>query len=73
MKTIWFKKIGWVYLPVHFGGLIITIIAIGITTWFFIAIDGHSHSASDTLINFFVYFSCVVFWWKWIAEKTSNS
>lgn len=73
MKTIWFKKIGLAYLPVHFMGFIISLMAIGISVWFFIAIDRHSHSASDTLTTFFVYFTCVAFWWKWIAEKTSNS
>jgi hypothetical protein len=71
MKTIWFAKIGWLYWPVHIAGWIISFAALGISIWFFIAIDRHSHSVSDTLINFFVYFSCVAFWWKWVAEKTS--
>jgi len=73
MKTIWFKKIGWMYLPVHFMGLIVSLFAIAFSAWFFFAIDRNSHSVSDTLINFFVYFTCVAFWWKWVAEKTSNS
>ena len=71
MKSIWFKKTGWVYVPVHPTGLLITIICLALNIWFFIAIDRNAHSVSDTLINFFVYFSCVAFWWKWVAEKTS--
>ena len=71
MKSNWFKKAGWVYIPVHPMGLLVTIGAIAVNGWFFIAIDRHSHSVSDTLINFFIYFSCVLFWWKWVAEKTS--
>lgn len=72
METTWFKKFGWIYIPVHFMGLIISLGSIVVAVWFFLAIDKNSHSASDTLINFFVYFTCVAFWWKWIAEKTST-
>ena len=56
-KKLWFKKAGFTYLPVHFIGWMITLFAICISIWFFIAIDRNSHSASDTLINFFVYFT----------------
>ena len=73
METTWFKRIGWLYLPTHIIGLLVTLIAIATCVWFFIAIDRNSHSVSDTLINFFVYFSCTAFWWKWVAEKTSKS
>ncbi|HET9055894.1 MAG TPA: hypothetical protein VFN30_03500 [Chitinophagaceae bacterium] len=71
MKSLWFKKSGWIYIPVHLIGLLITAGAVAIDIWFFIVIDRNSHSVSDTLINFFVYFSCVAFWWKWLAEKNS--
>lgn len=71
MKSIWFKKTGISYVPVHPMGLLITIGAIVVDIWFFLALDIHSHSVSDTLIHFFVYFSCVAFWWKWIAESMS--
>ena len=73
METIWFKRLGWLYVPIHFIGVLITLIAIMACVWFFIAIDRNSHSVSDTLINFFVYLSCTAFWWKWIADKTSRS
>lgn len=71
MNTIWFKKIGWAYLPTHIIGIAITIACIVLNIIFFISIDRHSHSASDTLTTFFVYFTGVAFWWKWIADKTS--
>ncbi|MGE5108948.1 MAG: hypothetical protein ACM3H8_15520 [Sphingobacteriales bacterium] len=71
MKSIWFKKTGWLYVPVHPMGLLITIIAVAFNVWFFIAIDRNSHSVSDTFIHFFVYFTSVLFWWKWVAEKTN--
>ncbi len=72
MKSTWFKKEGWLYLPVSMAGWMLTIAALAMAVWFFLVIDHNSHSVSDTLINFFVYFTCVAFWWKWIAEKTSE-
>jgi hypothetical protein len=72
MKKIWFKKTGFLYMPVHVIGVLITLMTAAITVFFFVAIDRQSHSVSDTLIDFFVYFTCTAFWWKWIAEKTSN-
>jgi hypothetical protein len=72
MKTIYFKKWGWVFLPVHAVGFAATLFAIALSIWFFVALDRKSHSASDTLINWFVYVTCVSFWWKWLAEKTSE-
>ncbi len=71
MNSIWFKKFGWAYLPVHAIGLLITLACLALNVMFFIAIDRNSHSVSDTLIDFFVYCTCVAFWWKWIADKTS--
>ena len=71
MNSIWFKKLGWLYVPVHVMGLLVSAAIVFLNVIFFIAIDRQSHSASDTLIHFFVYFTCTAFWWKWIAEKTS--
>lgn len=71
MNNIWFKRLGWIYLPVHVIGVFISVGALALNGMFFVAIDRNSHSVSDTLINFFVYFTCVAFWWKWVAEKTS--
>ena len=28
MKQIWFKQFGWVYLPIHAGGIFVTLLAI---------------------------------------------
>ena len=71
MNTNWFKRMGWIYLPVHAIGVLISVLALALNVMFFVAIDRNSHSVSDTLINFFVYFTCVAFWWKWVADKTS--
>lgn len=48
----WFKRSGLLYRPVHVIGWIIFMAALGYTVYSFIAIDSHSHSVSDTLMNF---------------------
>ncbi|CAN5488406.1 hypothetical protein BH10BAC3_BH10BAC3_08620 [soil metagenome] len=73
MKPIYFKRMGIFYFPIHGIGWLATLAAAALCIWFFVAIDRNSHSASDTLIHFFVYASCVAFWWKWLAEFTSES
>ena len=71
MKTIWFKKAGWLYVPVHVMGLIVTLLAIVFMVPVCTAAIRTGHSVSDNLYSIFVYGSCTAFWWKWIAEKTS--
>jgi len=71
MNNIWFKKWGWIYVPIHALGLLVTIMAIVFLVPIFAAIVRNGHSVSDDLYNMFVYTSCTAFWWKWIAEKTS--
>lgn len=67
----WFKKYGWIYIPVHVAGMIVTLSAIVFLIPVYIAVVRNGHSVSDDLYNLFVYTSCTAFWWKWIAEKTS--
>lgn len=71
MNTIWFKRMGWSYLPVTFMGVAVTILAIAFLVPVYATIVRNGHSVSDDLYHMFVYTTCTVFWWKWIAEKTS--
>ena len=71
MKQIWFKKTGWVYIPVHPMGFAVTILAIIFMVPIVIAINRNAHSVSDELYNIFIYATCTAFWWKWVAGKTS--
>jgi hypothetical protein len=68
----WFKESGWLYIPVHFAGVVVTLSAIVFLIPVYIAVVRNGHSVSDDLYHMFVYTSCTVFWWKWIAEKTSH-
>lgn len=72
MKPTWFKHTSWGYAPVSPMGLLITLLAVGFLVPVVIAADRHAHSVSDELYEIFLYASCTTFWWKWIAEKTSE-
>ena len=52
MKNPLFKRIGILFLPVSVIGWIICAFALAFTVYTFIDIDKHSHSVSDTLMNF---------------------
>ena len=73
MKQIWFKKMGWVYMPIHVMGVFITFLAIVFLVPVYTAVIRNGHSVSDDLYAMFVYTTCTAFWWKWIAEKTSGT
>jgi hypothetical protein len=52
MKLNWFTRKGLIYWPASLIGWAIFAIAAALTVYTFIDIDHHSHSVSDTLINF---------------------
>jgi hypothetical protein len=71
MKQLWFKRKGWVYIPVHPLGFAVTILAIIFMVPIVIAVDKNTHSITDELYQIFIYATCTAFWWKWVADKTS--
>ena len=72
MKMRWFKPAGLLYLPVHPVGIAITVLAIVFLIPVYMAVVRNGHSVSEDLYHLFVYTTCTVSWWKWIAEKTST-
>lgn len=68
----WFKHLGWIYLPIHPAGYLVSFFAILFMVPVCLAIFRTGHSATDDLYQIFVYATCTAFWWKWIAEKTST-
>jgi hypothetical protein len=72
MKNTWFKPLGWLYYPASWQGLVIVVLALAFCAQVFIAIDRHSHSASDTLYNVFPYFACCFLLLNWVAQKSSE-
>jgi len=71
MTFTWFRKWGWFYVPTHPIGILISLLTIAFLIPIYAAIVRNGHSVSDDLYHMFVYTTCTVFWWKWIAEKTS--
>ena len=71
MNTVWFKKWGWAYVPVNGMGFMVTLIAIIFLIPVYISIFQYGSSLPDNLYHMFLYTTCVAFWWKWVAEKTS--
>ena len=52
MSFPWFKRSSIFYIPKSFPGWLVFLAAISFSVYTFIDIDSHSHSVSDTLINF---------------------
>jgi hypothetical protein len=72
MKNQWFRSWGWIFLPVSWQGILVTLLAILFSAQVFLAIESHSHSVSDTFYGIFPY---IVPSWMlvyWIASKTSR-
>lgn len=69
--SIWFRPAGWVFRPVSWQGYAAIAIALAFCTLAFLAVDRHSHSASDTLFGFFPYAVPAFLLLNWLASKTS--
>ncbi len=72
MRTPWFKRWGWFYLPVSLPGVVITLAMLAFCVQVFLAIDRKSHSATDTLYDIFPFFACAFLLFDWIAGRTSR-
>ncbi len=71
MNKAWFKRFGWLYRPVSWQGAAVVVLALAFCIQVFVAIDRHSHSASDTLYGVFPYFACCFLLLNWVASNTS--
>jgi len=72
MKTAWFKRFGWVYRPISWQGMAVSLLAPAFCIQVFMAVDRHSHSASDTLYGIFPYFTCCFLLLNWVASNTAK-
>jgi len=64
-----FAPFGPTYRPVGIAGWLITAAALAFVANCFIAIDRHSHSASDTLYGLFPYAGVTFLLWDWLAQR----
>jgi hypothetical protein len=72
MNERWFKRVGWIYVPIHPLGYTITLLAFLFMVPIVISVDQNVHSITDELYQIFIYATCTAFWWKWVADKTSR-
>lgn len=72
MKKLWFKRVGWIYLPVSVPGALIALAALAFCVQVFLAVDRHSHSVSDTFYGIFPFFACAFLLFDWVASRTSE-
>jgi hypothetical protein len=72
MERRWFARWGWIYRPVSWQGLTATVLAAAFCAQVFLAVDRHSHSASDTLYGIFPYVVPCLMILNWVASKTAG-
>jgi len=72
MANIWFRSWGWIYKPASIVGWVVVALVAIFCVQVFVAVDRHSHSASDTLYGIFPYFACAFLLLNWLASKTSD-
>jgi hypothetical protein len=68
----WFKKVGWIYIPVSIPGWLIAIFTLILIVHDFLAVDTRSHSVSDTYYGFIPYGGLYCIAYIWIASNTSK-
>jgi hypothetical protein len=73
MKTKLFTRVGWFCVPSAFQGWIICAMAIAFCMTVFVAVDRHSHSASDTLYGIFPYFVCTFLLLDWVGRRSTEN
>jgi hypothetical protein len=71
MRRKWFAPWGWSYRPVSVPGAVLVLLAAVFCVQVFVAVDRHSHSASDTLYGIFPFVVPCLMVLHWIASNTS--
>ena len=71
LKFPWFRRHGIFFIPASFAGFAIFIGGLVYSVYTFLEIDSRSHSASDTLMNFFFNLLIIFLIYSIIALLTS--
>ena len=72
MKTAWYKRLGWFYVPISVPGAVVWLLAALFCLTVFRAVDRHSHSVSDTFYGVFPFFVCTFLLLDWIGSRTGD-
>ena len=71
MQRPWFTRWGWIHRPTSWQGALLALLTAAFCVQVFLAVDRHSHSASDTLYGIFPFVVPALIVLEWIASKTS--
>jgi hypothetical protein len=69
----WFRRVGWIHLPVSLAGFVITGGALAFCVQVFVAVDRRSHSVSDTLYGVFPYIVPTLLLLEWVASRANGT
>lgn len=72
MQRPWFVAWGWIFRPVRWQGFGLVALVAAFCGQVFLAVDRHSHSASDTLYGIFPYVVPALMLLNWVASKTTD-
>jgi hypothetical protein len=67
------RPIGWFYLPSSVLSWAVAAAAALLCVNVFLAVDRHSHSASDTLYGVFPYWAAAFLLWNWFASRCAGA
>ena len=73
VNKMWFRRWGWFHVPVSVPGVLVVVVAAAFCINVFLAVDRHSHSASDTLYGVFPFFVCTFLLVDWVGGRTSGA
>ena len=71
MKIELFHRVGWFCLPKSVTAWVVCALAGVFLVTVFLAVDRHSHSASDTLYGIFPFFACTFLLLDWLGRRSS--
>ena len=66
----WFRRYGWIHIPVSVTGVVITGFALAFCVQVFLAVDHRSHSVSDTLYGGYPFILPTLLLLDLIASRT---
>ena len=69
---LWFRPMGLLFRPASIAGWLLILIALAFCVQVFIAVDRHSHSATDTLYGIFPFWAPTFLALAWIADRTGG-
>lgn len=68
----WFRPFGPLFRPASIAGWLISLAALAFCVQVFIAIDRHSHSATDTLYGIYPFWVSTVLALAFIADRSGG-